>query len=136
MAEVKRPEKLQDLFGQDLTGWQVSPLYFLQLRYSLMGVFPAVDDHNNIIIVPQKDMLKKVWAHLPRRSAQVSHFIALWNCEIGIGFNMDLHQNGDAPVLKIFSQEEIDLLAKMPGSFEWVPGLIQGSDFIHEPSFS
>ena len=136
MAEVKRPENLRDLFGKDLTDWQISPVYFLQLRHSLMGVFPAIDRCDNVIIVPRKNMLPLVWDRLPRRSAQVSHFVALWHPEMGIGFNMDLHQNGDAPVLKIFSQEEIDLLTKIPGSFEWAPGLIQGSDFIHEPVFS
>lgn len=134
----KKLQKLGDLFGHDLAGWQITHGHFLQLSHGLMGTFPAIDENGEIIVVLDKSTLAKVWQKLERREAKVTSIMIVARLASGTAFIFDGCLKGDAEPLRVFSAEDIEALCQKKDSMRWAPGLIQLSDDrpVRDPVFT
>lgn len=133
-------EKLSDLFGQDLAGWQIAPCYFLELDHTLMGHFPAMTAGRggDVIYTLNKAMLQKVWRGLMPRPAKITSFMALVYLYSHVAFSLE---NGiysaDTKPKRLISDKAIEGLSKIEYAFCWAPGFIQLKDEpVHDPVFA
>lgn len=110
--EPQIPEKLANMIGQDLAGWQIALIHFLELNHDLREQFPAVDDKETVIAVIDKSALEKVWRILERRPAKITSLIAIANLARGIAFPLEQLRTGDAEPVSIFSAKDIEALCQ------------------------
>jgi len=129
---------ISDILRKDLAGWQIMPCYFLQLTHTLMGTFPAITNEGKIILVSEKQLLKKIWDRLERRPAQVTEIVTLAHLESGSAFSLARLPRSDAKAIHISSTQEIEDLCKEPKSFGWAPGLFDFSlsPTVEDPLFT
>jgi len=129
--------RLSDLFGQDLAGWQIGHCYFLELAHDLWGRFPAVSESGDPIFTFGKLSLKKVWERIERRSAKVTKIPVLFHLESGMFFNLEFHlDTGEMMPSRALSEKNIDELCLVPGSFHWAPGLFGSRGRVVDPDFT
>lgn len=134
--DPQKLKKLADLFGRDLTGWQIGQCHFLELDHGLMGTFPAIDENKEIIATLDKRALENVWKQLDRRPAKVTSFMVVAHPASGVAFNLENYLKGDTEPLRILSAEAIDALCQKK-SVRWAPGLLQLSKRpVHDPVFA
>lgn len=119
--------KLADLFGFDLAGWQINRYYFLELIHTLAGRFPAITTINKAdeaIITLDKNLLKKIWNKIDQRPAKVSDMLVLANIKDKIAFNLEnLVYIDDLQPFPIFLAEDIDFICQQKNPLRWAPGL-------------
>lgn len=123
---VKLPEKLKDIIGQDLAGWKLGYVYFLEINHGLMGYFPVItveaekDKKGEIVAVAEKRLLRKVAEKVEEKNAVISRRRAVVNATLGIAFNLEGSNGFDAEALRLFSEAQIGVTP-----MEWAPGIIR-----------
>jgi hypothetical protein len=131
-------KKLGDLFGHDLAGWQIGLCYFLELKHTLMGNFPAVltQEPDKIILTLDPAALRLIWSQLPRRAAKVTKFSAIAHPVSGVAFNVEHPDRDLAKPLKTFSIEEVKALCAKRDAIRWANGLFDlSSEHVFDPVF-
>lgn len=135
--DPKSLKRLSDLFGVDLTGWQITLCHFLELDHTFMGSFPAIDESGGIIFTQNKQMLQKVWNRLPRRSAKVTSLMAIIHPGTGVAFNLEHFLKGETEPFRVLSNDAINALCQRENSVSWAPGLLTlSSELVHDPVFT
>ena len=114
--DPQKLKKLADLFGRDLSGWQIAQCHFLELDHGLMGTFPAIDQDKEIIATLDKSALEKVWKKLERRPAKVTSLMVVAHPASGVAFNLENYIKGDTEPLRILSTEAIEALCQKKDS--------------------
>lgn len=134
--DTQKLKKLADLFGRDLTGWQIAQCHFLELDHGLMGTFPAIDKNGEIVATLDKSALEMVWKQLERRPAKITSLIVVAHPASGVAFSLENYPKGDTEPLRILSTEAIEALCQK-NSVRWAPGLLQLSERpVHDPVFA
>lgn len=128
-TDLNLPRHLKDLLEGDRTGWSNKPCWALEIKHGLMGFFPAIVKETKImVIVPDKELLFRVWASLKPRNSKVISMECMVNDAGTVAYSMELGSDAEktqSRPLKLFSASEVDqLFAKNPSPFEWAPGLI------------
>jgi hypothetical protein len=134
-----KPEKLWDLFGRDLAGWQIVECYFLKLKQRCgAGIFPAITKDGSVVLVLEKGYLKQVWGKIERRHAVVDSIKTIMNLTEGVASQLGNIDGDNTGFLHVFSSEEIGLLCNQEGSFDWTPGLLNITpvEFVDDPDFN
>ncbi len=121
--DPQKLKKLADLFGCDLSGWQITWGYVLELDHGLAGNFPAIDQDKEPIVTLDKSTLEKVLERLEQRPAKVTSLMVVAHPASGVAFNLEGYLKGDTEPLRILSAEAIDALCKKKDSVRWAPGL-------------
>lgn len=116
--DPQKLKKLADLFGQDLTGWQIALCYFLELNHGLMGTFPAIDEKKEIVATLDKPSIEKVWKQLEQRPSKVTGLMVIAHPASGVAFSLENYHKGNTEPLHILSVEEIDALCQK-NSVRW-----------------
>jgi len=131
------PKTLADLMDQDLAGYKLATVYYLELKHNLWGFFPAIIASNDEpIICLDKALLEKVWRMLPRSRCKISENLVLTNEETGIAFSITMYSEHGLKLqpLHLFTQKEFDEnINKEDEPFRWSPGLLGALD-AHAPS--
>lgn len=131
-------KKFNEMYGQDLAGWQICPVFFLKLQHGLMGLFPAQirGSRDDIILATSRADLEHVWNLLEPRRATIHRLLVVYNKETGKAYQIDeLQYREDRLPLRIRTTEEIRALTAE--DVEWAPGLLDLSDAkVTPPSFS
>ena len=127
--ELQKLEKLGDLFGHNLTGWQITWCHFLELDHGPMGIFPAITiEDKEIVAVLDKKLLRRVYDRLERRQAKITSLMVIINTENEIAFNLESYHKTATRSLRILSNEALNALCQKDNPFRWGPGLFGGSD--------
>lgn len=135
--DPQKLKKLADLFGHDLSGWQIGQCHFLELDHGLMGTFPAIGQDKEIIVTLDRRALERVWKQLERRPAKVTSLMVVAHPASGVAFNLENYCKGDTEPLRIFSAEAIEALCRKKDAVRWAPGLLQLSERpVHDPVFA
>ncbi len=120
---------LADIINGDQGGFELRIGYYLELKHTCMGCYPAIiADQKRTIVVIEKDLLKDVATHLtPRRSVISSgifyvHLTTMEACAIS---GYDLEEKMKREVFYVLSRAEYDrLTASGTNPFSWAPGLV------------
>ena len=133
----RKPERLADLFGCDLAGWQIAQCHFLELAHGLMGTFPAITvEGREVVAVLDKSLLRQVWDRLEQRQDKVTSLVVVMNPTSGIAFSLENYDKTEAKPFRILTGKELDALCQKQSPFEWAPGLFGGSkEPINDPVF-
>lgn len=124
------PRTLADVVAADQTGFELRIGYYLELKHTLMGCFPAIvkNDPLRLILVFEKELLADLAKHLTPRRSKVSSGLYFVNmktmeaCAVS-GYNLAEAMNNE--VFLAFSRAEFDrLIADGAKPFSWAPGLI------------
>ena len=121
--DPKELEKVADLFGHDLAGWQIAECHFLELAHGLMGRFPAIDEDKRIVMTLDKRLLEQVWKKLTRRPAKITSLMVVVHPASGVAFN--LKNEGDIEPFHILSAEAVEALCQKENPVHWTQGLLQ-----------
>jgi len=130
------PRHLKDLLDGDRVGWAIKACYALEIKHGLMGFFPAIAKGTNImILVPDKELIFRIWQSLDPRDSQVLPLECMVNEIATVAYPMRLgsdYEKSQSRPLKLFSASEVeDLFAKDVAPFTWAPGLF-GADMDQE----
>jgi hypothetical protein len=65
--------KLKEIKNQKLDGWEIKPVYSMELKHGLMGYFPLVDEENKkVIVCINRNDLKSIWEKLKPKEVTVT----------------------------------------------------------------
>ena len=126
----KMPKTLGDAFLQDLAGWQLAKVYFLQLKHGLMGFFPAkVASTGGVVLCMDEKLLARMAEHLTPRQYVKSDVYMIVHVEQGIGFSLNDAgtTNLDREAMPVLTEATFDRLVAEAGEkspFKWAPGLV------------
>ena len=135
--EPQKLKKLADMFGSDLSGWQIAQCHFLELDHGLWGTFPAIDENKEIVATLDKQALENVWKRLERRPAKITSIMVVAHPASGVAFKLDNYFKGDAKPFHILSAEAINILCQKENSVRWAPGMLQLSEQpVRDPVFT
>ena len=123
------PGCLLGVLDGDKSGYELSIIYFLEIKHGLMGTFPAISiDDRSIFITTDLAVLEVLWQKLPRRDSKISRRIAYVNKETKVGFVLgsgDVAEDLARKPVRLFFMDD---LSKHPEEkFRWANGLI-GAD--------
>ena len=128
--------------GRDLAGWQYGQCHFLEIDHTCWGTFPALKPRNSkkpveedIIVVSDKGLLRKVWDKIEKRPAKVSSFPALINIELGVYFPLNIQEKDKTNLQNLVTPEEIETFSAGNVPFRWAPGIAGGADCFGDPVF-
>jgi len=116
---------------KDQGDFRLTDAYFLQLDHGLMGTFPAVldEDLEKIVVCTDRELLRQVWDHLPRRRAKVTKITAYVSDQEKLGFMVDCMADDKTKAFKLFTGEELDaMFTANPEAVCWAPGLFSLKD--------
>lgn len=118
-----KPQKLGDLKGKDLAGYQFATAYLLKIDHGLMGFHPAlVSESDEPVVCLTKKLLKEVWKRLPRRKAKVVEITILTNSILCFHIDDGIHP--DRKPLPILTEEDFERLTQGTEPFVWAPGVV------------
>ncbi len=115
--DQKKTEILNQLFGQDLSGWQLVECIVPELVVSVMGYFPALDEDRNVLGVLNEEDLSALKALLPDELSRPTRVLALVNLETEVGFALGGEFDPERPPFRVLSSEAIQRLSV--GSVCW-----------------
>jgi len=116
--------------------YRIEYVYYLQLKHSLIGFFPALIkevDQSRIVLTTNKDLLEKVWRKLSPRKSEIRMSEYYIHNEEPIGYMLYYYKGNDASLPKklLTEKEFLSLIEKNDNPFEWAPGLV-GEDMTEE----
>lgn len=113
---------LSELFNHDLAGWQLRNGYYLRIKHSGMGTFPAiqVDDNQPVICLSRED-LRAVYEQLTSQRSEVVTLPLLLSPQGDMAYRLDGIDFPDTKPLHVTTREEID---QLDSSFRWAVGIL------------
>ena len=116
---------MKKIMNVDLAGFQLVKGYYLVIDHSLMGVFPAlIDKTNEIVVVLDVELLEKVWFFLPNRRTKIEEILLLTKINENFGFNVNNIDKIEKSELHILTKKEFNLLIKEKRPFKWPSGIL------------
>jgi hypothetical protein len=128
---------------KDPTGYTLTEIFYLELHHGLLGVFPAMLNleggaRQQMIVTPDKELLKEVWGTLERRDSKMNSVIGYANGKFGYmgakGEVLETERVKANPLLTRERYAAFKALAAKSGdkAFDWRLGLMGGRTLSEE----
>ncbi len=89
--------KLKELKNRDLKGWQIKKAFYMELKHSLMGFFPLIEEKTKkIIICINRNDLEKIWNILKPKKVLVQPHQFMINEEEKLCIPLESHAGNEA----------------------------------------
>jgi hypothetical protein len=130
LEQAKKEAKLEDLRGQDLAGWQIDEVFWVQPDHGLMGQFPAINREVKEPIVCRTRDLIIIVRNIAQQERRFSRTIiesapALLNPSLGMAIMFGTGSRfWERASVHLYSSEEIDMLQRKNRGITWSPGLL------------
>jgi hypothetical protein len=119
--------KLKEIKNQNLTDWQLMPVYSMELKHDLWGYFPLITKKKVVVCINKQD-LKSIWEKLKPCEVKVSED----NCMVNISKKLIIpvsSPQGDEASSDSFLLITDDILKHLQKTkFEYASGLLSFKD--------